>query len=277
MPGQAGGRRPLAAYPRLAGGCRWGTTRVTTRARPVSGLYEVIGRGYAGGRRTDPRIAARIWAALGGARAVVNVGAGTSSYEPPGRQVVAVEPSAVMRAQRPPGAAPCVAAVAERLPFADRCFDAAMSVLSDQHWADPLAGLAEMARVARRVVVLQFDTCDPGRFWLTRDYLPEFAQLTEGVPTLAERAAAIGARLEVVPVRWDCADGFFHAYWRRPHAYLRPDVRRATSVWARVGPAAERRAIRELRDDLLTGRWARRNAGITGLDEIDLGARLLIT
>lgn len=126
-------------------------------------------------------------------------------------------------------------------------------------------------------MVLQFDTSDPGRFWLTRDYLPEFAQLSNGVPTLAERAAAIGARLEVVPVPGDCADGFFHAYWRRPRAYLRPDVRRATSVWARVGSAAEQRAIRELRDDLRTGRWARRNAGIIRLDEMDLGARLLLT
>src|SRR5215475_9311548 len=118
---------------------------------PVSGgPYEVLGQSYAVGRRTDLRIAARIWAALGGARSVVNVGAGTGSYEPPGRTVVAVEPSAVMRAQRPRRAAPCLAAVAERLPFADQSFDAALSVLSDQHWADPLAGLAEMARVARR-------------------------------------------------------------------------------------------------------------------------------
>ena len=164
------------------------------------GPYEVIGRGHAAGRHTDQRIAARIWAALGKARSVVNIGAGSGSYEPPGRNVVAVEPSAVMRAQRPPSAAPCLAAAAESLPFADRCFGAAMSVLSDHHWADPLAGLAEMTRVARRVVVLQFDTSDPARFWLTRDYLPEFAHLNRGVPTLPERAAAIGARLEVVPV-----------------------------------------------------------------------------
>src|SRR5712691_10802158 len=115
-------------------------------------------------------------AALNRARAVVNVGAGPGSYEPPGRQVAEAEPSAAMRAQRPPGEAPRLAAVAERLPFADQCFDAAMSVLSDQHRADPLAGLAEIARVARRVVVLQFNTSDPGRFWLTRDHLPEFAQ-----------------------------------------------------------------------------------------------------
>jgi len=221
-------------------------------------------------------IAARIWAALGGARTVVNVGAGTGSYEPPGRTVVAVEPSEVMRAHRPPGAAPCLAAAAERLPFADRFFDVAMSVLSDQHWAEPLAGLAEMARVARRVVVLQFDTSDPARFWLTRDYLPEFAHLSRGVPTLTERAAAIGARLEAVPVPWDCADGFFHAYWRRPRAYLRSEVRQASSVWARVGPAAEQRAVRKLADDLRSGRWAERNREITSLSQMDLGARLLI-
>jgi SAM-dependent methyltransferase len=150
-----------------------------------------------------------------------------------------------MRAQRPPDAAWCLAGVAERLPFASNSLDAAMSVLSDQHWADPIAGLAETARVARPVV-FQFDTRDPARFRLTRDYLPEFAHLSQGVPTLPERAAALGARLEVVPVPWDCADGFFHAYWRRPRAYLRPEFRQASSVWARVGHAAEQRAVCQL-------------------------------
>jgi hypothetical protein len=136
-----------------------------------------------------------------------------------------------------------------------------------------------MRRVARRVVVFQFDTSDTAwrqRFWLTRDYLPEFAHLSQGVPTLPERAAAIGARLEAVPVPWDCADGFFHACWRRPRAYLRPEVRQASSVWARVGPAAEQRAVRKLADDLRSGRWAERNHEIIGLSEMDLGARLLI-
>jgi len=123
---------------------------------------------------------------------------------------------------------------------------------------------------------LQFDTSDPARFWLTRDYLPEFAHLSRGVPTLTERAAAIGARLEAVPVPWDCADGFFHAYWRRPRAYLRSEVRQASSVWARVGPAAEQRAVRKLADDLRSGRWAERNREITSLSQMDLGARLLI-
>jgi SAM-dependent methyltransferase len=239
-------------------------------------LYDTIGHSYPLTRRTEPRIAALIWAALGDARTVLNVGAGTGSYEPPDRDVIAAEPSAVMRAQRPPGAASCLSARAERLPFADGTFDAAMAVLSDHHWADPVAGLREMRRVARRVVVIQFGAAGPDRFWLTRDYLPEFARLGSGAPALAERARAIGARMQPVPIPWDCADGFFHAYWRRPEAYLLPEVRRGTSVWARVGPEAENRAITNLRADLNSGYWPERNADVLASDTAELGARLLV-
>jgi SAM-dependent methyltransferase len=239
-------------------------------------LYDTIGHAYPVTRRTEPRIAARIWAALDDARTVLNVGAGTGSYEPPDRDVTAVEPSAVMRAQRPPGAPPCLSAGAERLPFADGAFDAAMAVLSDHHWADPIAGLREMRRVARRVVVFQFDTADPDWFWLTRDYLPEFALLSAGGPTLTERARAIGARMEPVPIPWDCTDGFFPAFWRRPEAYLRPEVRRGMSVWAMVGPEAEHRAVAHLRADLHSGYWPERNAGLLASQTAELGARLLV-
>jgi SAM-dependent methyltransferase len=239
-------------------------------------LYDAIGHGYAATRCTDPRLAGRIWAALGDARTVLNVGAGAGSYEPADREVIAVEPSAVMRAQRPPQAAPCLAASADGLPFADQSFDAAMAILSDHHWPDPIAGLREMRRVARRVVIFQFDTGHLDRFWLTRDYLPEFGRLGDGRPILADRARAISARSEPVPIPWDCADGFFHAYWRRPEAYLLAGVRRGTSVWARVGAAAENRVVRDLRADLASGRWIERNSGIMSLVEADLGARLLI-
>ena len=262
-------------------------------------LYDTIGATYTVTRRTEPRIAARIWAALGDARTVLNVGAGTGSYEPPDRDVTAVEPSALMRAQRPAGAAPCVAATAESLPFEDQSFDAAMAVCTVHHWQDPIAGLREMRRVARRVVVFtfevawydaaarlvagepfkkeaQFDTSDPSQFWLTRDYLPEFADLHVGRPSLTELARAIGARMEPVPIPWDCADGFFEAYWRRPEAYLDENVRRGISVWARVGPDAEQRAVHSLRNDLASGRWAERNRDLVDLDAAELGARLLI-
>lgn len=242
-------------------------------------LYDTIGAAYTTTRRTDPRIAARIWAALGDARTVLNVGAGTGSYEPPDRYVLAVEPSALMRSQRPAGAAPCLAGSAERLPFDDRSFDAAMAVSSVHHWPDVLGGLREMRRVARRVVVFTHDTGDAGwrdRFWLSRDYLPEVAALVAGRPSVTELAAAIGARLEPVPIPWDCADGLFEAFWRRPEAYLEEDVRRGMSVWARLGPDVERRAVRDLRADLDSGRWAARNRDLLDLDEAELGLRLLI-
>jgi SAM-dependent methyltransferase len=241
-------------------------------------LYDSIGASYTLTRRTDPRIAARIWAALGDAQTVLNVGAGAGSYEPPDRHVLAVEPSELMRSQRPQDAAPCLAGSAENLPFDDQSFDAAMAVCTVHHWQDPVAGLREMRRVARRVVVFLFDTSDPSKFWLTRDYLPEFADLRtrKVLASLTELAHPIGARLEPVPIPWDCADGFFEAYWRRPQAYLDENVRRGISIWAGVGPDAEQRAVHSLRDDLASGRWAERNRELLSLDAAELGARLLI-
>jgi SAM-dependent methyltransferase len=240
-------------------------------------LYDTIGTTYTVTRRTEPRIAAQVWAALGDARTVLNVGAGAGSYEPPDRDVTAVEPSAVMRAQRPVGAARCVAATAESLPFEDQSFDAAMAFATVHHWQDPVAGLREMQRVARRVVVFTCDTTDQSwrrRFWLTRDYLPEIAASRVGLAT--ELARAIGARMEPVLIPWDCADGFFEAYWRRPEAYLDENVRRGISMWSSVGPDAEERAVRSLRADLTSGRWAERNRDLLELEAAELGLRLVI-
>jgi SAM-dependent methyltransferase len=239
-------------------------------------LYDVIGSAYPATRRTEPRIAARIWEALGDARTVLNVGAGTGSYEPPDRDVTAVEPSAVMRAQRPEGAAPCVAAAAESLPFEDQSFDAAMAVSTVHHWQDPIARLREMRRVAGRVVVFTYDAGWHQRFRLSRDYLPEFADLLVGWPSLADMAHAVGGRAQPVLIPWDCADGFFEAYWRRPKAYLDEYVRRAVSTWTRVGPEAEQRAVRSLREDLASGRWAEHNRDLVALDAAELGLRLLV-
>ena len=199
-------------------------------------LYDTIGATYTVTRRTEPRIAAQVWAALGDARTVLNVGAGTGSYEPAGLDVTAVEPSAVMRAQRPAGAAPCVDATAESLPFEDQSFDAAMAFATIDHWQDPIAGLREMRRVARRVVVLTCDDSDLDRFWLNRDYLPEYAGLWAGRPSLAELARAITARTEPVPIPWDCSDGFYEAYWR----LARPTWTSKCAAECRSGPASGR-------------------------------------
>jgi SAM-dependent methyltransferase len=184
-----------------------------------------------------------------------------------------------MRAQRPADAAPCVAATADSLPFEDQSFDAAMAIATVHHWPDQVAGLREMRRVARRVVVFTHDRTDTGwlnRFWLFRDYLPEVADLVAGSPSLTDLAGAIGARTEPVPIPWDCVDGFVEAYWRRPEAYLDEQVRRGVSVWDRVGPDAEQRAVRSLGDDLASGRWTERNRDLLDLDAAELGLRLLI-
>ena len=183
---------------------------------PGAQLYDTIGVAYTVTRRTEPRIAEQIWTALGDARTVLNVGAGTGSYEPPCLDVTAVEPSAVMRAQRPAGAAPCVDATAKSLLFGDQSFDAAMAFATIEHWQDPIRGLREMRRVARRVVVFTYDASNPDRSWLNRDYLPESAGLWADRPSLTELAGAIGARTEPVLVTWDCADGCQTA---RPHLH----------------------------------------------------------
>ena len=182
-----------------------------------------------------------------------------------------------MRSQRPPDAAPCVAATAEDLPFEDKSFDAAMAITTVHHWRNPIVGLRQMRRVARRVVVLTNDFSDLSQFWLTRDYLPELPDLLRGRPSLSEQARAIGARIEPVLIPWDCVDGFFEAYWRRPEGYLDESVRRGMSIWARLGPEVEQRAVRSLRKDLVSGWWTERNRDLGNLDGVDLVLRLLIS
>lgn len=240
--------------------------------------YDTIGKGYAGQRRPDARIAARLAAALGGARTVLNVGAGAGSYEPADRRVVALEPSRVMLAQRASGAAPSVQARAEALPFADRTFDATMAVLTLHHWSDRAGGLAECVRVSReRVVLLTIDAFAEG-FWLVRDYFPEFLELDRRqFPPIAEYAALFGARTQVtiesVSVPRDCVDGFLGAYWARPEAYLDPAVRAGISSFTRCDTAA---GLERLRADLTSGAWHARNGGLLERESLDLGYRLVV-
>ena len=239
-------------------------------------MYDRIGRTYASTRRPDPRIDAAIRAALGDARTVVNVGAGAGSYEP-ATTLLAVEPSATMIAQRPPGSAPAVQATADAIPLADGACDAALAVLTVHHWPDPSAGIAEMRRVARRLVVFSWDPEFADRFWFVRDYLPESAAFDRArMPAIADLAAWMGgATVQPVPVPHDCRDGFFGAFWRRPRAYLDPAVRAGASNLAQLGPAVDR-AVAALAADLDSGAWRRRNRELLALDELDLGYRLLV-
>jgi SAM-dependent methyltransferase len=240
-------------------------------------VYDTIGVGYTRVRREDPRIAARIRAALGDARTVLNVGAGAGAYEPADLDVTAVEPSEVMRAQRPPGAAPVIDASAEALPFADDSFDAAMSVLSDHHWTDHDRGLAELRRVARRRILFTWDPRTALEPWVVRDYFPGFVRLVPPGYSLERTLERLGGgRIEPVPIPHDCLDGFFHAYWRRPEAYLDPAVRAGISVFALLRPDEVDEGVALLRTDLESGEWHRRHAAMLGLEELDLGYRLVV-
>ncbi len=239
-------------------------------------LYDRIGIGYAAYRRPEPRIAARIAEALGPARTVVNVGAGTGSYEPATGRIVAVEPSAEMVRQRAPDAAPAVRASAGALPFADRAFDAALAVLTLHHWPDWRAGLAEMRRVARGpVVILTWDPHHPP-FWLLRDYFPGIVDADRAAfPSFGRMEGVLGPmRIHPVPVPADCVDGFLGAYWRRPAAYLDDGARGAISAFSKLDDAAT--GLSRLRADLADGTWERRNGDLLGRAELDVGYRLVV-
>jgi SAM-dependent methyltransferase len=241
--------------------------------------YHQHGEGYAAQRRTDPRIAAHVHGALGDARTVINVGAGAGSYEPTDRYVIAVEPSAAMRAQRPPHLSPAVDATAERLPFDDNSFDAAMATLTVHQWPDLTAGLRELRRVARGpVVVLTGDGDALDRLWLA-EYAPELiAAERRRYPALDRIAAHIGATCAVreLPIPIDCVDGFTEAYYARPERFLDPRVRRSQSAWSFVDDADEDRAVQRLRRDLESGGWDERYGHLRSQPEFVGCMRLLV-
>jgi SAM-dependent methyltransferase len=241
--------------------------------------YDRMGLGYGAVRRPDPRIAAQIEAALGDAESVLNVGAGTGSYEPTGRNVTAVEPSQTMIEQRPPGAAPVVEAFAESLPFEDDSFDAAMALITVHHWSDARAGLAEMVRVARqRVLVLTFTPTPPEELWMARDYFPRILDFHERVMLPIDELTAMlpGASVEPVPIPSQCTDGFWLAIWDRPEMHLDPDVRRASSSWHHMAQNEIDNGLARLSADLESGRWDERNGPLRTQAELDVGLRLVI-
>jgi SAM-dependent methyltransferase len=241
----------------------------------VGELYDSLGRGYVLNRETDPRIASIVWGQLGGARSVLNVGAGAGSYEPVDRELVAVEPSATMRGQRRSGAGRCVAGTAEALPFPDASFDVVMTVCSDWFWPDQRAGFAQMRRVAReRILVLTLDRSIAEEFWLSREYLPHAHDLWGQFDTTLENLGDCNAI--TVPIPADCIDGFFHAFWRRPHAYLDESVRETMAVFKRLDPVEAQDGIQRLSEDLASGAWHARHAPLSELYAIDLGYRLLV-
>jgi SAM-dependent methyltransferase len=242
-------------------------------------VYDRIGRSYRTTRRPDPRIAAQVGAALAGMTRIVNVGAGTGSYEP-AETVVAVEPSSVMIEQRPEGASASVRGRAEALPLRDGSVDAALAVLTVHHWTDVEAGIAELRRVARkRIVILTWDQPVFREFWLVREYLPAAAAVSgrQAVPVARLVELLSGARVEPVLVPHDCTDGFGAAFWRRPEAYLDPGVRAGISMLAQADPSQLVDGLSLLAADLASGAWHERHQELSTLDRLDAGYRLIVS
>ncbi|WP_375402447.1 class I SAM-dependent methyltransferase [uncultured Sphingomonas sp.] len=240
----------------------------------MAAKYDSIGINYAELRKPDPRIMSLIGDALGNAETILNVGAGTGSYEPTDCRLTAVEPSSEMIRQRSPGSAEVVQATADDLPFGDDSFDASMAILTVHHWPDKQAGLREMRRVTRGPIVLL--TFDPShRPWLT-DYLPELAALDERqMPKLSDYERWLDrVRITPVPVPHDCSDGFLYAYWRRPATYLDARVRSGSSSFWAIGKAEL--GLEKLRQNIESGEWDRRYAELLTLDAYDAGYRLVV-
>ena len=242
-------------------------------------IYDWLGIGYTSQRRSDPRIFQQIQEALSGCDTVVNIGAGTGSYEPP-TCTLAVEPSQQMIDQRPSSRARCIQASAEQLPMEDKSFDGSLASLTIHHWKDMSAGVAEMRRVTRkRVVLFTWDPEFAADFWLMRDYFPTILKLDcPRFPTLRQLEALLPrTEVRVVPIPADCEDGFIGAFWKRPEAFLDPDVQRANSAMLQISPHELQEGLQRLRDDLATGTWQQRNAHLETLDACDLGYRLVIS
>ncbi len=221
--------------------------------------YDKYGQKYSATRQTDPRIAEYVFTALEGAKTILNVGAGTGSYEPTDRYVLAVEPSATMRAQRiKNGKVPAINATAENLPFDDNSFDASMAMLTVHHWPDMDKGLKELRRVTKnQIVVMTFDPNELDNFWNSY-YFPELIEVEKKrYPSINSIKNSLGANCEVIsiPIPLDCVDGFQEAFYGRPEAFLKKEVRSSQSAWGFLSNEVEEKLVKALEADLISGEW----------------------
>lgn len=248
---------------------------------PAADIYEVIGHGYAAGRRPDPRLARALVASLGSAETVLNVGAGSGNYEPLDRWVVAAEPSTVMICQRPTRTGLVIRGRAEALAVRSRAFDACMAVSTVHHWTDLRAGLAELSRVARRRIVYFSEPTRPGMHWLVDEYLPSVLDMpiNRAAPTVELVAELLGGHVEIVTfeIPADFAEASAGALWNRPEEYCNPAVQAAMSMFALIDPSVVTEGTRRLRADLSSGAWDKRHGALRTRASLDLGYRIVIS
>jgi len=221
--------------------------------------YDTHGQKYSGQRKTDPRIAAYVHKALADSETVINIGAGSGSYEPEDKYVIAVEPSITMRTQRiANGKIPAINAKADSLPFDDRSFDAALAMVTVHHWPDIEKGISEIRRVTKkRFVIMTFDPDALDDFWNV-NYFPQLIEIERArYPSITRLQKALSAKTEVIkiPIPLDCVDGFQETYYGRPEAFLEKEVRMAQSAWGFLPADLEKKYLQNLSNDLQSGAW----------------------
>lgn len=237
----------------------------------MEALYDSIGLGYTLQRTTDPCIARQLYSHLEGAETILNIGAGTGSYEPDGASLIALEPSTEMLRQRHRDALPAVQGTAESMPFKDKCFSHAMTVLSLHHWKNRRQAFTEISRVTRETfIALSWDPHGKP-FWLTRDYFPEIYSMDKNTFPGREEFSRYfdDVKIETVPIPASCKDGFLAAFWKRPRAYLDATVQTSISSFSKLGDYSA--GINQLERDLGNGTWKKKNQALLEQDELDAG------
>lgn len=240
-----------------------------------SANYNIVGQHYSSLRKPDPVIARIIHSQLTDVLSIINIGAGTGSYEPLDKFIVAIDPSETMLAQRATNNAVLVRGCAEQLPFQTGSFDAALAVLTIHHWDNWEAGLREARRVAAKKIVIFTWVGMPHGFWLF-DYFPEIEHIDKNLFPTVEQLSKVLGRVKVIPVPIPamCTDGFLCAYWRRPESYLNPQIRSAISTFSRINNIES--GLKKLSQDLETGAWHKRYCGLLDLPSHDFGYRLVV-
>ena len=244
-----------------------------------SPTYDRIGASYVT-RRADARLTSRLHIHLGHASTVVNVGAGTGNYEPTDRQVVGVDPSRVMLAQRGLDAPPSVQASAESLPFSDSQFDAAMAISTVHHWNNLRQGLKELTRVAELRIVYFSEPALPGFHWIVDEYFPEVIDMptNRAAPRSEHVAELLGGTVEVetFEVPADFTDGA-GAFWSRPELYCDSKIQAGLSMFALLDEGVVQRGTERLRRDLATGLWDERHGDLRTAPSMDVGYRIVVS
>jgi len=241
--------------------------------------YDLNGVDYSRVRKTDPQIFNQVLNALGDSKYILNMGAGSGSYEPLDRYVISIEPSYRMRSQRPKNIPPAIMGSSDFIPFDDQTFDASMAMVTIHHWADLHKGLRELRRVTRnQILILTFDPDALDGFW-NAEYFPELVAIEKKrYPKLDLLKKYLGGKVDIEPVSipLHCSDGFQEAFYGRPEGFLEPSVRKSQSAWGFLHPGEEEKLVKRLEDELESGAWDKKY-GHFRLQENFIGSlRLLI-